>query len=376
MKIVIAPDSFKGTMTSAEICDIVEQAALRHFPEAEIVKIPVADGGEGMLEAFLRSNGGEKLYLEVTGPDFTNERAAFGLLEDGNTAVVEMAEASGLMLAGEPRHPMDATSLGTGQLLLEAARRGCRKIILGIGGSATMDAGIGMAQAMGIRFLDKNGQEVEPTPRGLAEVQEIDTSAIPKELREVEILIASDVKNPACGENGSAYVFGKQKGATPEEIAEIDRLIYRFCECIREKTGQNLLHVPGTGAAGGLAIPLLAFFGARIVPGIDLVLDLAGFEQRLKGADMVITGEGKLDGQSLEGKVPIGVARRAAKAGVPVIALVGDIGEQYQKAYGEGITAIFSTNKAAVPFEVAKKTCKEDLALLADSLFAFGTTIK
>lgn len=371
MKIVIAPDSFKGTMSSMEICQIVEEAAIRHFPKAEIISIPVADGGEGMVEAFLQGSGGTLKEMAATGPNFTREKASYGILPDGKTAIIEMAQASGIMLAKEPKAPMDATSLGTGQMIVEAVRNGCRRIILGIGGSATMDAGIGMASAMGIRFLDAAGEEVEPTPRGLARIQEIQTSGIPREIRETEILIASDVKNPACGEKGSARVFGRQKGASAEEIERIDSDIHSFCERIREKTGRDLLFAEGTGAAGGLAIPLLAFFGARLAPGIDLVLDVAEFDRKIEGADLVITGEGKLDGQSLEGKVPVGVARRAARANVPVIALVGDIGTGYEKAYEEGISAIFSTNKQAVPFEVARATSREDLALLAESLFAF-----
>lgn len=371
MKVVIAPDSFKGTMSSIEVCEIVGKAVERRFPDAQIVKIPVADGGEGMLEAFLQGNGGEKLAIAVTGPDFTQVKACYGVLPDERTAVIEMAEASGLMLAGEPRHPMDATSLGTGQMILDAVKKGYEKIILGIGGSATMDAGLGMATAMGIRFLDEEGREVEPTPRGLGKVREIDTSAIPRELLGAEILIASDVKNPACGENGSARIFGRQKGATEEDIEEIDEAIRCFCRLIQEKTGRDLLDTPGTGAAGGLAIPLLAFFQAKLVSGIDVILDAAGFDQAIDQADLVITGEGKLDGQSMEGKVPIGVARRGAKAGVPVIAIVGVLGDGYEKAYDQGIRAIFAVNKGAVPFEIAKKTCREDLAFLADALFAF-----
>ncbi|CAK7072167.1 MAG: Glycerate 3-kinase [Desulfovibrio sp.] len=370
MKIVIAPDSFKGTITSGEICDIVAKAVMRYFPEADVVKIPVSDGGEGMVDALLEGAGGERVTLEVTGPDFTVERAVYGILPDG-TAVIEMAEASGIMLAKIPRRPMDATSRGTGQMIRDAAKRGCRKIILGIGGSATMDAGLGMAAAMGVRFLDGSGGEVEPTARGLGKIARIDASEIPQELHEAEILIASDVKNPACGEMGSAHVFGKQKGASQQDIMEIDGWIGRFCGLVREATGKDLLHTPGTGAAGGMAIPLLAFFGANIVPGIDLVLDAAGFDEKICGANMIITGEGMLDGQSMEGKVPVGVARRAKKEGIPVVALVGDIGPGYARAYGEGITAIFSTNKAAVPFEIAKRTSKEDLALLAESLFSF-----
>lgn len=371
MKIVIAPDSFKGTISSMEFCAIVEQSILKSLPDTQVVRIPIADGGEGMVDAYLQSNGGDKVSLEVTGPNFAKVCASYGILPDQTTAVIEMAEASGLMLVGQPMDPMNATSYGTGELIIDAVNRGCRKVILGIGGSATMDGGAGMAGAMGIRFMDKDGKEVPLTPRGLERLSSIDANGIPNELGETEFLIASDVQNVLCGEHGAANVFGKQKGADEGQIVQIDHVLGKLAHIICEKTGNDLAQVPGTGAAGGLALPLLAFFGAQLESGIDLMLDTAGFEQKLEGADMVITGEGMLDGQSLKGKAVIGIARRAKKCGVPVVAFVGDIGKNYERAYGEGVTAIFSTNKAAVPFEVARLSSREDLRLLAESLFAF-----
>ena len=370
MKIVIAPDSFKGTMMSQEVCDIIERAIKKNFPDAETIKIPVADGGEGMVEAYLCTAGGKKNKVCVAGPDFSLIDAEYGILPDNTTAVIEMAAASGIMLAKEPKKPIDATTYGTGQMIVDAVRKGCNRIILGIGGSATMDAGIGMASAMGVDFLDQNNETVFPAARGLCSIRSIDCSRVSEELLKTEIIVACDVKNPACGQNGSAQVFGKQKGASREEIKQIDHGISLLCNIIKEKTGKDIQNVAGTGAAGGLAIPLLAFFNTRLASGIDLVLDAADFEHKIHNADMVITGEGKLDGQSMEGKVPIGIARRAKKAGIPVVAIVGDIGKDFRRVYEEGITAVFSTNKAAVPFEVAKKTCKDDLFLIADSMFS------
>lgn len=371
MKIVIAPDSFKGTVSSVEICDILEKSILKNVPDAQIIKVPIADGGEGMVAAYLASSGGKIIEKQVTGPNFTQVKAFYGILPDGKTAVVEMAAASGVTLTCEPKQPMNATSYGTGQLVVDAVEKGCTKIILGIGGSATMDGGAGMASALGILFLDKDGKEIPLTPNGLKTLNSISTDKVPDNLQQVEFLIACDVRNVLCGANGAAHVFGKQKGATVEQIEEIDGILEMFAGALLEKTGQDLLQIPGTGAAGGMALPLLAFFHAKMVPGIDLLLDAVEFENKIQDADMVITGEGMLDGQSMEGKVVIGIAKRAKACGVPVVALVGDIGQHYERAYKEGVTAIFSTNKAAVPFEIAKLTSKEDLELLADSLFAF-----
>ncbi len=376
MKVVIAPDSFKGTIGSAEICEIVEKSIHKGMPDAQVLKMPIADGGEGMVDAYLASSGGQKARLRVTGPNFTAEDACYGILPDGTTAVIEMAAASGIMLASEPKRPMAATSYGTGQLVMDAIGRGCRKIILGIGGSATMDGGAGMAGAMGVAFLNENGGEIPLTPNGLRKLCSIDTAHVDKRVYGVEFLIASDVQNVLCGENGAARVFGRQKGADEAQVKEADGILKRLAEVICAQTGRDLSQVKGTGAAGGLALPLLAFFGAKLVSGIDLMLDMVGFEQKIGDADMVVTGEGMLDGQSMEGKVVIGVARRAKACGVPVVALVGDIGKNYERAYGQGVSAVFSTNKAAVPFEIAKRTSREDLALLADSLFAFADIVR
>ena len=370
-KIVIAPDSFKGTMSSCEICGIVERAVLKWYPHTEVVTIPVADGGEGMVEAYLKGAGGKVIQKNVTGPMFLPVESFYGILSGGKTAVIEMAAASGLTLVAGPPDPMHATSMGTGELIMDALERGCDTIILGLGGSATMDGGMGMATALGIRFLDKKGGDVPPTAAGLADVRSIDPSGIHPAARKARWLIASDVINPLTGKYGVAYGYGKQKGATPDEIKKTDGYLNSYCSLLNEYAGQKLQELPGTGAAGGLALPLLSFFGAKLTPGIDLILDVTGFDEKIRGAGMVITGEGKIDGQTACGKVPAGVALRAKAQGVPVVALAGDLGEGFEKVYDLGITAVFSTNKAAVPFEIAAQTCREDLALLADSLMRF-----
>ncbi|MDL2236396.1 glycerate kinase [Christensenellaceae bacterium OttesenSCG-928-K19] len=371
MKIIIAPDSFKETLSSVEICDIIGDAALRHIPGTEVVKIPVADGGEGMVDAYLAGCGGKKVSLRVNGPYFDEVDAFYGMLPDGKTAVIEMAAASGLAQARGKRQPMEATSFGTGQLICDAVAKGCSKIILGIGGSATMDGGIGMAQAMGVRFLDEDERAVQPTANGLADVKIIDAARMTENFKNIDFLIACDVKNILCGPDGAAYVFGKQKGASPGEIEQADENLRYFCGLLEKDSRIKLLQREGTGAAGGLALPLLAFCGAVMHPGIDLVLDVAGFDKHLDGADMVITGEGRLDGQSMEGKVPVGVAHRARQKDVPVVAVVGSVGEGYEKVMGEGIVSVFSTNKASTDFDEIKKNARQDLAFLADSLFAF-----
>ena len=370
-KVVVAPDSFKGTMSSQEICEIVKTGVKKYYPDAKVVKIPVADGGEGTVDAYLAGNGGKKVYAEVTAPMGEKVRAMYGILDDGKTAVIEMAQASGLPLVTGARNPLAATSFGTGELICDAVRKGCTKIILGIGGSATVDGGIGAAAAIGAVFADENGDPVTLDGAGMGKVCFIDGSGIDEKIKKTEIIVACDVKNPLLGKNGATYVFGPQKGADEKMLSELEKNMEHFCGKITEFCGKSMSRDEGMGAAGGICLGLRAFLDIKMASGIDIVLDTAGFEDKIKDADMVITGEGKIDGQSKQGKVPFGVASRAKKLGVPVIAIVGDVGEGYKDLYEDGITAIFSTNKAAVPFEKARLSCKEDLEFLVDSLFAF-----
>lgn len=375
-KIVIAPDSFKGTMTSVEICDYIGDIINQYLPEVQVVKIPIADGGEGTVDAYLSGVGGTRRSVTVRGPMGDTTTAVYGLLPDQKTAVIEMAAASGLPLVEGRNDPLDATTFGTGQLIADAAEEGCTSVILGVGGSATNDGGIGALAALGAKFLDKNGKDVTPDGKGLADIERIDTSGISHKIQEMKITIACDVKNPLAGKNGAAHVFGPQKGAAPDVVKMLDQNILHYNDILTKHTGVDHKDRSGMGAAGGLGLSLVALLGAEMKPGIELLLNTAGFDEKVRDADLVLTGEGKIDAQSAQGKVPAGVAKRAKCAGVPVVALVGDVGAGYETLYQEGITAIFSTNKAAVPYSEAKKTSVEDLKFLTESLLRFYNAVK
>ena len=360
-KVVVAPDSFKGTMSSVEVCEIVARAFHDLSPATQVVSVPIADGGEGTVDAWLAALGGRRVKARVTGPLFDEVDAFYGILPDGKTAVVEMAAASGLPLVGDRKDPLRATSFGTGQLLRDALDRGCTKVILGIGGSATNDGGIGLAAALGVRFLDECGEAVEPTGGGLAYLHAIDRSGLDPRLVTCNLLVACDVDNPLCGLQGASVIFGPQKGADFATVALLDRNLSRYADLLLSETGREVRDVPGTGAAGGLAASLLAFAQPVLVPGIQLLLDAVHFDDLLSSTDLVITGEGRLDGQSLRGKAPIGVAERAKRAGVPVVALVGVVGEGYEAVRDHGISAVFTSGRHPGTLEEIRRTCRQDL---------------
>ena len=362
-------------MSSSEICGIMKEAILNHFPDTEVLSIPVADGGEGSVDAFLTAVGGKKVPLVVKGPYFEDTPAFYGVLPDG-TAVIEMAAAAGLPLVGENRSAGKTTTFGVGQLIAHAAESGCRKIIVGLGGSATNDGGAGAAAALGIRFLDESGHGFVPVGETLGKVASIGTGELNAALRGVDLITMCDIDNPLCGPRGAAAVFGPQKGASKEEVCLLDRNLGHLAEIILRDLGKDIRLLPGAGAAGGMGGGMAAFFGSRLQAGIETVLDIVGFDDKVRGADLVLSGEGKLDSQSLRGKVVIGVARRAKRQGVPLIAIVGDIGDQIENAYGEGVNAIFSINRVAVPFSEAKQRCREDLALTVDNLMRFFSVLQ
>ncbi|MGW8115080.1 glycerate kinase [Caproicibacterium sp. NSD3] len=374
-KIILIPDSFKGTMSSSEICNIMKKVILNYFPDAEVLSIPVADGGEGSVDAFLSAAGGRKVPLVVKGPYFEDIPAFYGVLPDG-TAVIEMAAAAGLPLVGENRSAGKTTTFGVGQLIAHAAKSGCRKIIVGLGGSATNDGGTGAAVALGIRFLNEGGHEFVPVGETLGKVTSINASRLNVALNGVDLITMCDIDNPLCGPRGAAAVFGPQKGASEEEVCLLDRNLSHLAEIIRRDLGKDIRLLPGSGAAGGMGGGMAAFFGSRLQAGIETVLDIVGFDDKIRGADLVFSGEGKLDSQSLRGKVVVGVARRTQKQGVPLIAIVGDIGDQIENVYGEGVSAVFSINRVAVPFSEAKQRCKEDLALTMDNLMRFFSVLQ
>lgn len=325
-KIVIAPDKFKGSLSGAAAAAAIAAAFSEVFPDAEIERKPVADGGEGTAQVLLASLGGREVTRSVTGPDGKRIDASFGLLGDGAVAVVELARASGIALVARGKNdPRSATTYGTGELIGAAIEAGARRVILAIGGSATNDAGSGALAALGAKFLDAGGRPLAPGGAALANLTTIDTALLAERLRGITIDIASDVSNPLCGPNGASAVYGPQKGASPDEVIELDAALARFAEIAAKTTGVDMRDLPGAGAAGGVGGGFLALAGARLRPGAQLVLEVIGFDQALEGADLVVTGEGKLDRQTLAGKAPFAVAQAARAKGIRTVALAGRI---------------------------------------------------
>lgn len=334
-RILIAMDSFKGSATSLELATFVKAGILRVQPDAEVRLVPVADGGEGTVEALVTALGGRYETRLVSGPLCQPVMARFGIIP-GNQAVLEMAAASGLTLIPErDRDPFKTSSFGTGELLRATLENGCKRIFIGLGGSATHDGGVGMAQTLGVSFLDKAGREIGLGAAGLAELDAVDFKGMDPRLREVEITALTDVNSPLCGANGAAYTFAMQKGARPEDLEKLDRILLHLAEVVTLATGRDFSRIPGAGAAGGMGFGLLSFYRAKIQPGIETILDLIQIDELLQKADFVITGEGRMDKQSLYGKAAMGIAARAKKYGLPVIAIVGsrDINlDEVQKA--------------------------------------------
>ena len=339
-----------------------------HFPEAVIVKIPVADGGEGTVDCFLEAVGGQKVSVRVKGPFFEEMEAFYGRLADGITAVVEMAAAAGLPLVENRKNPALTTTYGVGQLIRHAVEHGCRRIIVGIGGSCTNDGGCGMAAALGVRFFDQEHQEFIPVGGTLHQIASIDSAALLPQLTECRITAMCDVDNPLFGENGAACIYGPQKGADAGMVRLLDRNLEILAERLQTDLHQDVAMLPGAGAAGGMGAGMVAFLGAQLQQGIDTVLDVVNFEQHLAGTDLVFTGEGKIDGQSLRGKVVSGVAARAKACHIPLIAVVGDIGDDIAPLYEQGVIAVVSINRVAVPFEQARFRCETDLSFTMDTI--------
>ena len=374
-KIILVPDSFKGTMSSNEVCDIMHQAILRHFSDAKVVSIPVADGGEGSVDCFLAALGGEKVEVMVKGPYSEDMLSFYGRLPDG-TAVIEMAACAGLPLVEGRKAAEKTTTYGVGLLIKAAVKDGCRKIIVGLGGSATNDGGTGMAAALGVKFFDGNGRDFIPVGETLHLIQRINVDSRIPELKGVDIVTMCDIDNPLCGLNGAAHIFGPQKGATPEIVEMLDNGLLHLAAIISRDLGKDVLTLPGAGAAGGMGGGMVAFLDSKLQMGIETVLDITGFDEHLKGADLVLSGEGKLDRQSLRGKVVIGVARRTQKLDVPLVAIVGDIGDDIEEAYNLGVSAIFSINRMAIPFSESRIRSKDDLRLTVDNLIRWYKTTR
>lgn len=371
MKLIFAPDSFKESLTALEICEILERVTARHFPDAETICIPVADGGEGTVDALLRAMDGRRIRTQVTGPRFEPETAQWGLLSDGVTAVMEMAQASGLSYVPLPqRDPRRTTSLGTGEMIAEALRQGVRKILIGIGGSATNDGGIGMLQALGAVFTDAAGQPVPPVGGALASVAKADFSGLLPELRHTEITVICDVTNPLLGENGATWIYGPQKGATPEICEELEAGMAHFAQVAAAAAGRDIASFPGAGAAGGLGAALGSVLGAQLRSGIDAVLDAVDFSAKLEGVSLAVTGEGRIDGQSVcFGKVPVGVAKRCAQRGIPTVAIVGGIGEGAEGLFQLCESTIQTTVSGPMSLQAAMSNAPALYEQAADRLF-------
>lgn len=367
-KILLVPDSFKGTLSSRQVCQVMAGQLRRFFPQAQVKSIPVADGGEGSVEAFLAAAGGERRTRTVTGPFGEPVEAFYGILGDGRTAVIEMAACAGLPLAEGRFNPERATTYGVGELLLAAKEAGCTKAILGLGGSCTNDGGAGAAAALGAKFTRADGAAFIPTGGTLGEIAALDVSPVAQALQGMELTAMCDIDNPLYGEAGAAAVFAPQKGADAAMVARLDAGLRHLGQVSARCLGRDFSHLPGAGAAGGLGFGMAAFCGAQLRMGIDAVLDAVGFDSLLPGTDVVFTGEGKIDSQSARGKVVSGVAARCRKAGVPVVAVVGQIDQGFEEMYQQGLTAVFSINRAAQPFAESRFHAGENLALTMENI--------
>jgi glycerate kinase len=354
VKIVLAPNALKGSLSAMEAALAMEQGVLAALPSAEVTKVPVADGGDGLVEVLIEALGGEALPLTVSGPLGEPVRATLCHVPSLGLAAIEMATASGLaLLSDEQRDPTRTSTFGTGELIRAALDLGVQRIIVGIGGSATNDGGIGMAAALGVRFLDADGREVIPVGGALGQIRRVDTRGLDPRLKPVRCDVLCDVDNPLTGPRGAAVVYGPQKGATPEQVAALDAGLSHLAERLRADLGLDVSDLPGAGAAGGLGAGLHAFLGAKLRRGVDLVLDLVGLEQALDGADLVITAEGRIDGQTAHGKAPAGVAERAKARNIPCIAIAGSIGEGAAALHALGIDALFSLCPAPMTLKQA-----------------------
>lgn len=367
-KFVLIPDSFKGTLSSTEICSIMSNGIKKLYQNAEIVSIPVADGGEGSVDCFLTALGGEKVFVSCKNPYFEEMQGFYGLINNKTTAVIEMSATAGLPLVENRKNPMLTTTFGVGELVLDALNKGVKKIIIGLGGSCTNDFGCGMACALGVKFFDKNGKEFIPTGGTLKDIVNIDLSGKNKLLENVQIVTMCDIDNTPFGINGASHVFAPQKGADKEMVEKLDEGVKNACAVVNNILGIDLSNLSGGGAAGAMGAGMVAFFNSKLLMGIDTVLDAVGFTDIIKDADVIFTGEGKIDSQSLRGKVVIGVSRKAKENGVPVIAVVGGSDGDMTDAYQQGVTAIFSINRLPQDFSISKAHSKENLEFAFDNI--------
>ena len=365
---ILVPDSFKGTLSAIEVCNIMKSSIKNLYKDANIISVPVADGGEGTVDAFLYALGGEKKSIWVS--DAFNEQkilAHYAMLKD-NIAVIEMAACAGLPLVKNRLEPDKTTTVGVGELIIDAINSGAKKIILGLGGSATNDGGCGMAAALGVKFKDEQDQEFIPTGGTLSQIYKIDMNNIYSKIKDVEFISMCDVDNPLCGRLGASAVFAPQKGADEDMVKSLDEGLAHLAKIIKRDLHIEVKDIKGAGAAGGLGAGSIAFLQSKLTKGIDVILDTINFDELVSKADIVFTGEGKFDSQSLHGKVVMGVANRSQKYKTPVIVVTGAIGENIQEAYNKGITAIFSINKEPMEFSKSALKSKENMILTMENI--------
>lgn len=368
---LLAPDSFKESMTAKEVCEAMEIGIKRAIPNAECIHVPMADGGEGTVQSLVDATGGNLIKKEVTGPLGTPVTAQYGILGDGKTGVIEMAAASGIhYVTKETKDPFITTTLGTGELIRDCIEKGITDIILGIGGSATNDGGTGMAAALGYKFLDKDGKELPQGGGYLGELDTINISDVIPRLKNINILVASDVTNPLCGERGASAVFGPQKGAAPEMVRILDKNLRHFSKVVKEQIGIDIVDVPGAGAAGGLGAGLLAFTNAKMKKGIEIVIEFTNLKEKLQNVDYCFTGEGGIDFQTKFGKAPYGVAQAAksVNSSIKVIALAGYVGKDAEALYAEGFDAIFGIVPGAADIDTLLAQGKENITRTSESI--------
>jgi glycerate 2-kinase len=369
MKFVVAPDSFKESMTAKQAALAMERGIRTIFPNSECVIVPMADGGEGTVEALVDGSNGTLINIEVTGPAGNKVLAEYGLIDNGKTAVIEMASASGLqLLQPHERNPLYTTTYGTGELIKDALNRGVNSLLIGIGGSATNDGGVGMLQALGVSFKDKNQNELSFGGGALSELESIDMTNLDRRLSSINIEVACDVTNPLVGERGASYIFGPQKGATPEMVKMLDQNLANLASKIHKYIGVDIAEKEGAGAAGGLGAGLMAFLNAQLKRGIELIIKYTELERKILGADFVFTGEGSIDGQTVFGKTPFGVAKIAQKHQIPVIAFAGKVGNGAEVLYEHGFTAIMGILQSVTTLDKALLTGEKNLAITVENI--------
>jgi len=369
MKIIIAPDSFKGSLSAFEVAKSIQRGIIKIDETIETVVVPMADGGEGTVQSLIDASGGEIIELTVHDPLFREIKSFYGIMGDGITAVIEMAAASGLpLLTTDERNPLKTTTYGTGELIKDALNRGCQKFIIGLGGSATNDGGCGMAQALGVKFFDKNGNEVGLGGGELSKIDKIDISGIDTRIKNAEFLAACDVDNPLCGDKGASAVYGPQKGASADDVILLDKGLEHFAQLVKQQLNLDIKDVAGAGAAGGLGAGALIFLQAQLQRGIEIVTQTTNLAGKMAGADLVITGEGKIDSQTAFGKTPFGVAQLAKQRNIPVVAIAGSLGDGYQTLYDKGFDEIYSIMDKSMSLQEAMNNAEELLESATENI--------